>query len=298
MQGSHPLMRSATSYGLLVLLDLIAIVIWRNSLRATIALALSNEAYSHILLILPICAALVVLRSREKALLAGLSWLAGSLWLGSAALVGVAAIAWSDGHNVAPDFVLAIEMLAVVVWWIGSFVLCFGMQGFRDCAFPLLMLLWLVPMPDVILNHIVAGLQQGTASLTRLMFSMVGVPVQQHATHVSIPGLTIEVAEECSSIRSSMVLVVSSMVMSYLVLRSFWGRAIVILASIPLCIAKNGLRVFTLTALTAYVDPEALNSPLHRQGGILFLVVALIGLLTMIWIVTKLELRTIRPTVS
>lgn len=285
-------MRPTTSYGLLILLDLIAVVIWRNSVRATFTLALSNEAYSHILLILPICAVLVILRSREKALLSAPSWLAGSLWLGAAALIGIGGFVWSRSHDVAGDFVLTIEMLAVVVWWIGSFALCFGMRGFRDCAFPLLMLLWLVPIPEALLNQVVAGLQHGTASFTRLMFTMVGVPVTQNATHISIPGLTIEVAQECSSIRSSMVLVVSSMVMSYLVLRSFWGRTIVILASIPLCIAKNGLRVFTLTALTAYVNPEALNSPLHRQGGILFFIVALIGLLAMIWMVTKLELRS------
>jgi exosortase len=285
-------MRASSSYGLLFVLDLIAVVIWRHSLRATFALALDNEAYTHILLILPICAVLVVLRSREKALLAVPSWFAGSLWLAAASLIGIASAVWSKGHTVAGDFVMAIEMLAVVVWWIGAFALCFGMRGFRDCAFPLLMLLWLVPMPATVLNHVVEGLQQGTASLTHLMFIGVGVPAKQNGTHVSIPGLTIEVSQECSSIRSSILLVLSSMVMSYLVLRSFWGRAVVILASIPLCIAKNGLRVFTLTALTAYVDPETLNSPLHRQGGILFFIFALVGLLGMIWFVTKLELRT------
>jgi exosortase len=122
--------------------------------------------------------------------------------------------------------------------------------------------------------------------------------VTQKATSVSIPGLTVEVSEECSSIRSSMMLVVIAMVMSYLLLRSAWGRAIVILAAVPLCIAKNGLRVFTLTALGAYVDPGVLNSPLHRQGGVLFLAVALAGLSAMIWIVRRLELRSARPSVA
>jgi exosortase/archaeosortase family protein len=95
-----------------------------------------------------------------------------------------------------------------------------------------------------------------------------------------------------------MVFLVVAMVMSDLLLRSFWGRAIVILLAIPLCIAKNGLRVFTLAGLSAYLNPEILDSPLHRQGGILFFLIALAGLLAMIWMVTKLELMTVRPELA
>lgn len=288
-------MRAVTSFWLFSLLCLVSIVIWRNDLRATFALAVGNDAYTHILLIVPICAILIVLRLKGKPLSPSPGWIAGALLLGISALIGLWGLRWGKGPVVANDVRLAIEMSAIVVWWLGSFLFCFGARTFREVAFPLLLLLWLVPIPEVALSQIVEGLRQGTATVTREMFAIVGVPVTQKATLVSVPGLTVEVSEECSSIRSSMILLVIAMVMSYLLLRSSWGRAIVILAAIPLCIAKNGLRVFTLTALGAYVDPNVLSSPLHRQGGVLFLVVALAGLSAMIWMVNRLELRYARP---
>jgi exosortase len=291
-------MRPTTSYWLFVPLCLVSTVIWWRDLRATFGLAIRNDAYTHILLILPICAILIVLRFKDRAFRPTPGRLGGSLMMGMSILIGFAGLTWVRPIVFTDDVHLAIEMSAIVLWWIGSFVFCFGTRIFRDCAFPLLLLLWLVPIPEVALNRIVEGLQHGTASITRGMFTMVGVPVTQKATSVSIPGLTVEVSEECSSIRSSMMLVVIAMVMSYLLLRSAWGRAIVILAAVPLCIAKNGLRVFTLTALGAYVDPGVLNSPLHRQGGVLFLAVALAGLSAMIWIVRRLELRSARPSVA
>lgn len=141
------------------------------------------------------------------------------------------------------------------------------------------------------LEHVIAFLQQGTASLTRDMFAILGVPVTQSGTAVSVPGLSIEVAAECSSIRSSMILVVMATVMACLMLRSYWGRAIVILASIPLAVAKNALRVFTLQGLGAYVDPAVLNSPLHHQGGVLFLGIAVAALFAVVCLMRRLECR-------
>ena len=136
----------------------------------------------------------------------------------------------------------------------------------EGCVFPLFFLLWLIPMPEFVLDQIVSLLQQGTAAFARLLLVTVGVPTTQDGLTLTVPGLTVEVAQECSSIRSSMILVVISMVVSYLLVRSWWGRTIVILAAIPLAVAKNGLRVFTLAVLGAYVDPGILDSPLHHQG--------------------------------
>jgi len=148
-------------------------------------------------------------------------------------------------------------------------------------------------LPDVALNYMVHCLQQGTVSAAYAMLAVVGVPVLKDGTALSIPGVTLQIAEECSSIRSSMMLVVSSMVVSYMLLRSYWARGIVILAALPLAIIKNGLRVFTLAVLGAYVNPEVLNSPLHHQGGVLFFAVSLLGMFALIWIMEKVENRTI-----
>lgn len=287
------MMTSVSSYRLFAILWIASLVIWWPAVAATLALALRQDAYTHILLILPISITLIILEWRKQAWKPVPSIRAGSVVLVIAVLIGVGGLRWGRVDFFTGDVRLAMEMLALVTWWIGSFVACFGSRLFRECVFPLFFLLWLIPMPEIALNHVVAFLQMGTASVTRLMLATAGVPVVQDGTALTVPGLTLEIAQECSSIRSSMVLVVSSMVMSYVLLRSFLARGIVILAAIPLSIFKNGLRVFTLAVLGAYVSPGVLNSPLHHQGGVLFLAVSLLGMLALIWIMSRAENRAV-----
>jgi exosortase len=222
----------------------------------------------------------------------------GSILLVSAALMGVAGLKSGRAELFTADVRVTIEMLALVAWWIGSFVICFGTSIARQCAFPLLFLLWIVPVPGFVLSGLIAFLQKGTASFARDLFAIVGVPVAQAGTTLTIPGLSVEVAQECSSIRSSMIFLVTSMFMSYLLLCSFWGRSIATLAAVPASIAKNGVRVFTLAALSAYVNPAILNGPLHHQGGVLFFAIAFAGELLLIWILSRMECKNPRASLQ
>jgi exosortase len=110
------------------------------------------------------------------------------------------------------------------------------------------------------------------------MFEAVGVPVGKNGVILSIPGLNIEVAKECSSIRSSVVLIITSMVLAYLFLRLAWRKGLVTFLAIPLSIAKNAVRIFTLSLLGTHVDPGFLTGRLHKQGGVVFFSLSVIGL--------------------
>jgi hypothetical protein len=129
---------------------------WR-ALAATLTLALDREEYTQILLVFPIVAALIFL-DRQRFNVSpkpGLKW-------GSAICVGSVALAasakWGLGFH--PDTRLALDMLALVLWWAGAFVLCFGNGIARTFLFPLGFLLWLVPIPAFMLTHIITFLQQ------------------------------------------------------------------------------------------------------------------------------------------
>jgi exosortase len=273
-----------------VLVGASVLVRWKV-LALTFSLARTKDAYTHILLILPISVTLAILQRQKRPLKPISSVGAGSGLLVLGMAIAVGGIPLATVGVLTSDVRLALEMLSLVTWWIGAFVLCFGARSFRDYAFPLLFLLWLVPVPTFVVNRAVEFLQQGTASFARILMATFGVPVTQDGTILSVPGLSVEVAQECSSIRSSMLLLVSSTLMAYLLLRSFWGRGLVVFAAIPLAIAKNGVRVFTLTVLAAYVDPTVLKSALHRQGGILFFAIALAVLFEIVWLTARLERR-------
>ena len=259
-------MSPSSPYRGFVLLCLVSLVLWRHTIVATFGLALRSDAYTHILLIVPISVALIVSEWRSRKPQPEPNFRAGLALLVPAILIAFIGGGWWRPVSLPVGMQLFLGMLAVVIWWIGSFVCCFGTRISRMYVFSLCFLLWLVPLPEFALNHIVDFLQQGSAFAARLLFVLAGVPVTQDGIRLTVPGLTLEVAEECSSIRSSLMLLVTTMVLAQLVLRSAWGKGVVILAAIPLSIAKNGFRIFTLSMLAVYVDPSFLHGWLHHQG--------------------------------
>ena len=264
----------------------ISLAIWWSLLTSSLALALRDDQYTHILLILPISAALIFIDWERPEPHGGLSVVLGPFLLVVAASVTFF-MRWRAPFS--PDERLAANMLALVVWWIAAFILCFGLRASRRALFPLCFLFWLVPFPDFVLNPVVNLLQQGSAAAAHLLFTAAGVPVEQRGVLVYIPGLTLEVARECSSIRSSSMLIVTTMVLAQLLLRSPWRKALIILVAIPLSVAKNGLRIFTIAMLVTRVDPSFLTGRLHRQGGIIFFLIALAAIFVLIWILRRGE---------
>ncbi len=291
-------MTRSAPYRMFVVLSAASLVVGWRIMAATVALSLRDDAYTHILLILPISVVLVATERNRRVWRPRPSFRAGSTLLVLAVLAGVAGLECGRAAVITADLCLSVEMFAVVTWWIGSFVFCFGGRIFQACIFPLCFLLWLVPIPSIALSHIVYFLQQGSASAARLLFTIAGIPVSQDGVVVAISGLTLEVAKECSSIRSSLMLVVTSMVMAHLLLRSIWGKALIALAAIPLSIAKNGLRIFILSVLGVYVDRGFLNGRLHHQGGILFFLLSLGSLFVLIWLVNWAEGKRARPALK
>ncbi len=279
------------------ILGAISLAIWWSPLTSSLSLALHDEQYTHILLILPVSAALIFMDWEPPEPHSGLSVILGSLLLVAAASLTFF-VRWR-ALALSPDERLAANMLALVVWWIAAFILCFGLPASRRALFPLCFLFCLVPLPDFVLNPVVNLLQQGSAAAAHLLFAAAGVPVEQSGVLVHIPGLTLEVARECSSIRSSSMLIVTTMVLAQLLLCSPWRKALIILVAFPLSVAKNGLRIFVIAMLTTRVDPSFLTGRLHRKGGIIFFLVALAAIFVLIWILRRGEkandsVRTIR----
>jgi exosortase len=264
-----------------------SIVIWWHALAVTWRLALNNDAYTQILLIVPLSIALIYMQSRTLPKSFEASFTGGSLLL-AAALCVIGFARWG-APGLADDLRLSLSMIALVTWWIASVVFCFGVRAFRSFLFPLCFLFWMVPIPAAALDHIIPFLQNESAFAARVLFWMTGVPVTQDGTILDIPGLSIEVARECSSIRSSLVLIVVTMVLAHLFLRSRWRQVLLVAGAIPLAVAKNGLRIFVIAELGTRVDPGFLEGNLHHHGGIVFLAIAVAIMIVLIWILRRSE---------
>jgi exosortase len=279
------------SKGFFLLVSTLGVVIaFYGPLRELTGLSRHSELHSHIPL-MPVIAGYLLYQKRkdvfsnaESGLRSGIPLLA----LGSILSVFGRGQRSTLGQN---DY-LSLMMCAALITWIGGFICCLGIRSFRAAAFPALFLLFTIPIPSAALDRIILLLQQWSAEVSYTFFKLIGIPICRQGFVFNLNGLTIEVAKQCSSIRSSLALFITGVLLSGLFLRSMWARGILLLVTIPLAILKNGIRIVTLTLLGLYVDKGFLiDSPLHRRGGIVFFLIALSLLLAVMWVLRKWERR-------
>ena len=195
------------------------------------------------------------------------------------------------------DNSLSTKILALVIFWLAGFILCYGMRAFRAGAFPLLFLLLTVPIPDGLLDKPVTAVQYGSTEVCSLVFTLVGVPVLRNGLEFPLADNAIEVAKECSGIHSTLAIVIISLVAGYLFLPSLGKKVVLVLFALPIVCITNGLRIAGLTLLAEYVDPSFLHGNLHRQGGMGFFLLALLLLFVILRLLRRGQGR-MSPTVK
>jgi exosortase len=247
-----------------------------DAMRLVAALALTNDTYTHIPLIPLVTCFLIYTNRRAIAAQVSKQWQWGLLLLvpGFLAVVAVRL----DLAHLQPSNDLSLAVLGVILVWMGAFAFFFGYSAFRAARFALLFLIFTVPIPEPLLSESIYLLQVGSARAAATLFSLFGIPYLQNGLVFSLPGVAIRVAEECSGIRSTLALLIMTVLASHMFLKATWKQILVCLLAVPLSIAKNGLRIAALSALAIYVNPGFLYGKLHEYGGMFFFAAAFVPL--------------------
>ena len=219
----------------------------------------------------------------ETRVSSSLPWAALSLTLGILAL----AASWSG--VVAVEDRLCVRLLAFVLFVAAAGFLTLGSYAMRKLAFPFAFLLFMVPLPKAFVDALEVFFQHGSADTASLMIQLSGLPVIRDGLFFRLPGLLIQVAQECSGIRSTLVLFITSLVAGRLFLRTNWRRAAIAAFVVPLAMLRNGFRIFTLAYLTVEVDPRIIDSPLHHRGGPIFFALSLVPFVLCLWLLRRNE---------
>ncbi|MDB6126135.1 MAG: exosortase VPDSG-CTERM-specific [Verrucomicrobia bacterium] len=256
---------------------------------------MENELYSHIILI-PLISLYLIWQERSKLPAVTGPFRRCALVL---ATLGVAMLALLGlglrSGNLPPENHLALTTLSML-FLLGAICAWFlGRARFRAVLFPLAFLLFMVPLPAEFLSSIETLLQYGSAFVARGFFAVAGTTVYVAGLTFQLPGITIEVAPECSGIHSTMALLITSVLAGYFFLRSPSRRTVLALAVIPLALLRNGLRVFVIGELCVRIGPEMIDSYIHRQGGPIFFVFSLIPFFFLLFWLARSERRKPGP---
>jgi exosortase C (VPDSG-CTERM-specific) len=252
-------------------------------------LALGSELHSHVLLI-PLVS-WYLWRFVDQPF-SGPSHPSGPMAL----LVGVLGIGFTAAfvfarylRGGAAEDTLWLGILGYLFFLLSAFLWLRGWNALCPHLFAAGFLLFFVPLPPIVTDTFSRVLQVASAEVSDWALRAVGLPVLRTDMIFQMPGLTIRVAEECSGVRSTLVLFITSLLAGRLFLRAGWKRALLALATIPLGILRNTLRITAISWLSVNVDPGIIHGPLHHRGGPVFFVLSLVPLFGLLWWLRRTE---------
>jgi exosortase len=263
-----------------LLFNIIALMMFYRPIHELFSMSLHNNLYSHVVLV-PLVSGYLIY-SRRKIIFEDVrcSFLAVAVIFAGICLY----LIWKKSPgSVNQNDAYSLISLSFVIFWIGGFIFLYGIRAFRRALFPLLFLFFMAPIPTLMADKIIWVLESGSTEVSYWLFELSGVPFAREGFVFHLPGLSIEVAEQCSGIRSSLVLLMFGILLGNLFLKSRSGRLLLILAVFPVTVLKNALRIVMLSVLGAYVDIRILDGILHRRGGVPFFVIALSMLVIFLW---------------
>ncbi len=282
-------LRVAGCLGYLVSLTLLFI----QPLARLMVYAARHDLHSHILLV-PLVSGYLLYIRRKRFSVACRSSAAGTVTtggLGAAAMA--AALRWRG--SLSPNDELALMALAFVSFVAAGGFLFLGSKWMASAAFPVAFLIFMVPLPDAAVNWLENASVLASTEAAALYFKVAGTTVLREGVVFELPGIVLRVGQECSGIRSSWVLFITSLVASHLILKTRWRKVLLIAFVIPLGILRNGFRILVIGLLCVHVGPHMIDSVIHRRGGPLFFGLSLVPLFLLLWWLRRQERRLNPP---
>ena len=177
---------------------------------------------------------------------------------------------------------LPIALLGVVLFLMGG-------QVTRHAWIAIAYLAFMIPLPYLTLKAITYQSRLFDAGLTATALGWMGVPVLRDGVMLQLPNMTLEVADECSSVPAIAALLALGAAYAQLQARPTWIRVVLTLAAAPLGLLSNIVRLIVTSLGAYYLGPIALNNVIHKFNGTtvflatVVLLVALDTLLTRFW---------------
>jgi exosortase len=170
---------------------------------------------------------------------------------------------------------LFLARTAFIISLVGAVLFTCGTRCARKLAFPLFLLIFMVPIPAIIYNQITFPLQLLASRVAEVALGVIGIPVIREGNILELSSQRLSVVEACSGIRSLLSLSFLSLVYGYFFDKKPWMRPVLFVATVPIAIVANAVRV-TLTGVMSEYKKELAEGFSHAASGWVIFMVALV----------------------
>jgi exosortase len=213
----------------------------------------------------PLVAGYIVWQRRER--LAALKWEPAWWGIGVMFWGGVQAYIGMLGAE------LFLQRTAFLITLVGLLLVLGGKLLVRELAFPLMLLLFMIPIPTVVYNRITFPLQLFASRVAEYFLGLLNIAVLREGNVLELASQKLSVAEACSGIRSLLSLSFLSLVYAYFFDIKVWMRWALLLGIIPIAILANAARV-TVTGILSEYNTELAKGFFHELEGFIIFAIA------------------------
>ncbi len=258
-------------FGLLLPILIAWLAVYHDVLRRLFDDWRVDENYSHGFLI-PIVSGYAIWAQREQIFstpAAPRRVLGGGLML-IAALMLFAGVLGAESYITRLSLVLSLASLTI---YFG------GLNWLRQLLFPISLLLFALPIPNILFNQIAFPLQLIASDYATRAIKLFGIPALREGNVIELAQMKLQVVEACSGIRSLMALAALTVVYLYFTETRWWRRIVLMAAVAPIAVLVNAARVAGTGLLAHYRGAQASEGFLHNFSGLLIFLVAVLLLL-------------------
>ncbi|MFQ5469478.1 MAG: VPLPA-CTERM-specific exosortase XrtD [Gammaproteobacteria bacterium] len=183
-------------------------------------------------------------------------------------------------------FVLVQYAFLVTLYGIALTLL--GWQGMRAVWFPLVYLIFMIPLPNFLYFNLSSELQLISSSLGVAVIRWFGISVFLEGNVIDLGSYQLQVIEACSGLRYLFPLMSFGFLCAYLFKAPFWQRATIFLSTIPITIVMNSFRIGVIGVLVEYKGIEMAEGFLHDLEGWVIFMGCVAILFAEMWIFVRL----------
>lgn len=147
-----------------------------------------------------------------------------------------------------------------------------GWRAFKIIFVPLLILLFMIPLPNFIFNNLSSQLQLISSEIGVAFIRMFDISVYLEGNVIDLGIMKLQVVEACSGLNYLFPLMTLGFIAGYFFTGELWKKAIIFLSTIPLTVVMNSLRIGAIGVTVEYWGPEMAEGVLHDfEGWVVFM---------------------------